>query len=144
MPAFQVNTGPPRAGLSFARGGRLTAGGPEPPCLVGRPPPLPACLDGPRCPGARLCRPCLGVDRARVPGARLARAGPLVGADPRPCLAYSLARCLPAAVHAPPVPGARLARAGPLVRADPRRADNFNAAYRKPHKNRTFPGFVEN
>lgn len=107
MPAFHVNTGPPRAGLSFARGGRLTAGGPEPPCLVGRPPPLPACLDGPRCPHARLCRPCLGVDRARVPGARLARAGP-------------------------------------LVRADPRRADNFNATYRKPHKNRTFPGFVEN
>ena len=103
--------------------------------LVGRPPPLPACLDGPRCPHARLCRPCLGVDRARVPGACLARAGPLVRADPRPCLAYSLARCLPAAVHAPPVPGAR---------AGPRRADNFNAAYRKPHKNRTFPGFVEN
>lgn len=84
--AVQVNTGPPRAALSFAPWARLTAAGPEPPCLVGRPPPVPACLDGPRCPPRRSASLCLGVDRARVPGAR---AGP-----PRP-VARGRAACPP-------------------------------------------------
>ena len=97
-PGAGDSTGPPRAGLSFAPCARLTAAGPEPPCLVARPPPVPACLDGPRCPPRCLASLCLGV---ASPWLSYARGGP-----PR-CLGLPAAvpRCL-----GPPAAPARLAR----------------------------------
>ena len=101
--------GPPRAALSCARYGRLTRAGPEPPCLVGRPragPFAAVARAGPRCPPRRSAVLCLGVDRARVPGARAGPCGPMARAGPRPRLTCP-PRGPPPAVHAPPVPGAR-------------------------------------
>ena len=98
LPVCPVNTGPPRAGLSFAPCARLTAAGPEPPCLVARPPPVPACLDGPRCPLRRLASLCLGVTSPWMSYARR-----------RPPRCLGLPAAVPRCLGPPAVP-ARLAR----------------------------------